>query len=106
MRFKEKLIDILGKIYKIKFLKDSKFEEQEYGLIDFNSMEILVNIEKGLDHQKDTVIHEILHGIDEELGLHLSEKQVRNLGCGIFQVLKTNKKLRLWLFTERRKLNG
>jgi peptide deformylase len=106
MRFKEKLIDILGKIYKLKFLEDSKFEDQDYGLINFNTMEIQINIDKGLDHQKDTLIHEMIHAIDSDLGIGLTERQVRQLGCGIFQVLKTNKKLRLWLFTERRKLNG
>lgn len=100
---RNKSVDVLGKTYKIRFVKNKQMDEQEYGLVDFNSMGILVNRERGKDHQKDTVIHEIIHALDEDLAMGLTEKQVRNLGCGFFQVLKSNPKLRRWLFTNRKR---
>jgi hypothetical protein len=93
-----KSVDILGKTYNIKFLKDTKFEEDEFGEVDFDKMEISINVEKGTDHQRDTVVHEILHAIDYDMKLNLSEKQVRSLACAVYQVLKSNIKLRRWLF--------
>jgi hypothetical protein len=104
MREKSKLVDVLGKIYKVKFLKDKKFEEQEFGIFFPDDQEIWINLEKGIDHRKDSVIHEILHAVSYDLNLKLNENQVRHLGCAIFQVLRTNQKIRQWLFSNRKKV--
>ena len=96
MRYKK--VDILGKTYKLKFIKDSKFEESEFGIMDPEKMEILINNEKSDEYQKDTFLHETIHAIDVDMGLGLSERQVRNLGCALYQVLKTNTSIRRWLF--------
>jgi hypothetical protein len=105
MGTRDKIVDILGKRYKIKFLRDAKFEDSEFGECDFDKMEISVNTDKGVDHQRDTLVHEILHAIDYDCKLKLSESQIRSLGRDIFQVLRVNKHLRGWLFSERKTLN-
>lgn len=101
---RNKFVNVLGKTYTIRFVKKARMDsEEEYGICDFSKTEILVNRDFGKDHQKDTVIHEIVHAIDEDLDLGFSEKQVRNLGCALYQVFKANPKLRRWLFTNRRR---
>jgi Zn-dependent peptidase ImmA (M78 family) len=102
---RDRVVDVMGKKYKIRFLRDAYFEESECGVIEFDKMEILINSEKGTPHQKDTILHEIVHAIDRDLDLHLNENQVRHLSCGLYQTLKANKRLRGWLFSERKKLN-
>ena len=42
------------------------------------------------NQQKCTLIHELIHAVDEMYHVGLSEKQVIRLGKGIYQVIKDN----------------
>ena len=47
--------------------------------------------------QKDTLLHEVVHAIDDTLALGMTEEQVHALGAGLYQVLSENKQLTRWL---------
>ena len=46
---------------------------------------------------KDTVIHEIVHAIEETAGISLKERQVLGLGGGLYALIKENPGLILWI---------
>lgn len=39
----------------------------------------------------ETLLHEIIHHIDNRLGLELQEYQISGIACGIIQVIRDNK---------------
>lgn len=39
----------------------------------------------------ETLLHEIIHHIDNRLGLELQEHQISGIACGIIQVIRDNK---------------
>ena len=51
---------------------------------------IEISISHSLDTQKCTLVHEILHGIDEMYKLGLKESQVEQLAKGLYQMIKDN----------------
>lgn len=68
--------------------------EDLYGHIIYGPQQI--KIEGGLSDERTTAIflHEVVHGIDEYMGIGLSEKQVRRLGAGLAAFLRDNNLLR------------
>ena len=56
------------------------------------SSEQRILIEEGLkpDTQKDTIFHETIHAISDEMGLNLTEAQVQGASVGILAVLMDN----------------
>ena len=39
---------------------------------------------------RETLLHELIHAIEEQLGLDMKERQVHSLAIGLFQVLREN----------------
>ena len=62
-----------------------------FGEIAFVTNEININSQFDEDEQKETLIHEILHGIDHMYKLDLDEDVVSRLSVAIYTVLKDNK---------------
>ena len=56
------------------------------------TLEQRILIEEGMkpDTQKDTLLHEVLHAISDEMDLELSEEQVTGAAKGILAVLMDN----------------
>lgn len=67
----------------------SKYEPRK-GEIDLYHREI--RIDRGMTKldKRETLIHEIIHGIDEFMGIKLEESQVRKLGAGLAMVFQDN----------------
>lgn len=42
------------------------------------------------NQMKCTLIHELVHAVDDMLGIDLKEEQVIKLGAGLYQVIKDN----------------
>jgi hypothetical protein len=87
-------IRLFGKIVPI--YKDETLEGQFGEWEPFNH-KIRIKPDLPLDVEADTLIHEIIHGIDDSLLLQLRERQVHNLGMAIIAVLKDNKELMSYL---------
>lgn len=61
-----------------------------YGKIFYDKREIYINDDYDEEQQKVTLLHEVLHGVDEIYGLGLSEDQVEGLGHGLYALIKDN----------------
>jgi len=82
-------ISILGKVYAVEWLDRIYDEEGEQsGTSSARHQIIKVSTSHHLDDQRDTLLHEVLHAIDEQLKLDLSETQVALLSTGLFQVFR------------------
>jgi len=92
-----KRIRILGKYYKI--IKDSTpLEDSEnVGLTDIQSCQITFLEDQDPQQQRDTIIHECVHAIEETMGLDLTEEQVLGLGGGIYALMIENPNLIKWI---------
>ena len=58
-----------------------------YGQICYFDEKILLNSSCSEDQKKATLIHEIVHGLDEMYGIDLKEKQVEKLGNAFYMLL-------------------
>ena len=80
-------IDILGKPYAIQVTDRT---EGDYGEC-FNDACRIEVAGYQCDHQKrDTLLHEVLHGVDHEMHCSMSEAQIRRMATGLLQVLRHN----------------
>lgn len=61
-----------------------------YGQINYLEQTITLSNASSLEQKKATLIHELIHGIDEMYSIGLKEKQVEKLGNGIFMLIRDN----------------
>jgi len=68
-------------------------------------MEITIKDDQHPIEEADTVLHEVIHGIDNIIGLGLEETQVRHLASSLIGVFLDNPEFSQWLITpyERKK---
>lgn len=63
---------------------------ERYGEIDFDNLVININSQVSKEEQKNTLIHEVLHGIENMYGIDLGEDKVDRLSNALYTVLKDN----------------
>lgn len=61
-----------------------------YGQCDTPSQRIIFDPEVHLEQRIDTVLHEVVHGIDEAMVTGLTEEQVRAVSTALLAVLRDN----------------
>ena len=81
------IVDILGKTYVVQSVVR---EEGDYGETWADECRIEIWAKPCEMQQRDTLLHEVLHGIDHELNCKLSEAQIRRMATGLLQVLRHN----------------
>lgn len=84
-------VRILYKEYKIEQegnLHDG--EDDLYGQIHYLDEKILLNSDSSEEQKKATLIHELIHGMDEMYKIGLSEEQVEKLGNAFYMMLRDN----------------
>jgi hypothetical protein len=80
-------VDIFGKPYAVEVVDRA---EGDYGECFVDACRIEVAGYQ-CDHQKrDTLLHEVLHGVDHEMHCNMSEAQIRRMATGLLQVLRHN----------------
>lgn len=82
-------IKVFGKPYAINYV-DQVDETDSLGECDVRLCEIKILNTMCDAQKKDTLIHELLHIISEELRLGVSEKQVASLAVGLYSVFREN----------------
>ncbi len=85
-------VSILYKDYAIgteNHMRDDNCAEL-YGQINYLDQTITLSNASSLEQKKATLIHELIHGIDEMYSIGLKEKQVEKLGNGIFMLIRDN----------------
>ena len=61
-----------------------------YGQIDHIEQLITLNEDAGLEQQKATLMHEMVHGLDDLYSIGLKEKQVEKLGTALYMLVRDN----------------
>lgn len=61
-----------------------------YGQIDNIEQLITLNEDAGLEQQKATLMHEMVHGLDDLYSIGLKEKQVEKLGTALYMLVRDN----------------
>lgn len=82
-------LDLLGKRWAVSFKKDSK----NFGTCDHAKCVINLTTTQGAENMKDTLLHEIVHALETEGQLKMSERQVRILSTLLLAALRQNPKL-------------
>lgn len=78
---------VIGKRWTVRWDYDNA---DEYGICDHNSQTLHIQSNLAPDTERDTLLHEVLHAVDEAMGTHLEEAQVRSLATGLLAVLADN----------------
>ena len=98
-------IRILGKPFKVEFvpiehigLRDNA-EDNDPGMgrTRPERQEIFIRSGQPLESEQDTVLHEVIHCVDETLGTSMNEYQVTILATGLLAVMKDNQNLLRYL---------
>ena len=98
-----KKIRVLGKDWVIEHNEDLITDKSSYGRCHVGHAKIEYTTVDGdgeplnVPMVKDTIIHELVHAIEETAGLGLKERQVLGLGGGLYALIKENPGLILWL---------
>ena len=94
MRKLPKKLRIEGLNYKVKTKRHPRLQkggEEYFGTECASKCAIVVKKNHPKQRQMSTLLHEVVHVIDYELGLHLGEETITRLGTGLFHVLRDNK---------------
>jgi len=93
-----KIMSVLGKDYcivemsqrKLAAVAEEPLDTKVLGLCEYKKQLILLFDSMQKDCTVETLLHETIHALDGELGIGLSEKKVRQLSQGLYDVLKHN----------------
>lgn len=92
-------IKIISKRYQIEWCApgETSLSVEQAGECDPCSQ--VIKVESGMpeDSERDTLLHEVVHAIDAEMDLDLTEKQVLGISKGILAVLMDNSSFRRYL---------
>ena len=90
MKIPEK-IKVLYKEYIVKEAVNLHDEAGDlYGQIHYLPEMILLNADAKEEQKKSTLLHELVHAMDEMYGIGLKEKQVEKLGNAFYMLQKDN----------------
>ena len=84
-------IRIIGKKFTVSY--PASVDGELVGECDTDKQMITVLDGQPLESEQDTLLHEVLHAIDEMVDAKLKESQVKRLATGLLAVLKDNPKL-------------
>jgi hypothetical protein len=96
-------IRILGKPFAVQYVSGVPLEDDLNGECDTDKQQILVRDGQPLESEQDTLLHEVLHAVEEAVDARLKETQVKKVATALLAVLKDNPSLVTYL---RRKRNA
>lgn len=89
-----KQVVVMGKPYTVGPLSD---DCGDYGRCRSVTQEIHVNMGQAPHQMRDTLLHEVLHAVSNELHLELEERQVHVLANALLDTLRRNPKFTQFL---------
>ena len=91
MTIPEKL-RILFKEYDVKYADGMRNEKGDmlYGEVDYVKQTVTLNSAASDEQAKSTVLHEVIHALDELYIIGLKEKQVEKLGVAFYMFIRDN----------------
>ena len=90
-------VKILGKPYKVHFVTDAPLDEDDMGECRASEQAVYVKEGLPLEAEQDTLLHEVIHGVEWEMDLKLKESDVKKLATGLLAVLKENPRFSAFL---------
>jgi len=87
-------IRILGKVFKVSY---EGCPEDLVGQCDTDAQLIYVRDGLPLEQEADTLLHEVIHAIDEAMDCNMKETQVKKIATGLLAVMKDNPRLTSYL---------
>jgi len=83
-------VKVLGQTFSIQFATGEPLDEDDLGECSVDKLTLTVR--DGLHPEKErlVLVHEIVHAIEDVLGLNLKEKQVEGLETGIYALIRDN----------------
>tara|TARA_R100001163_G_scaffold22363_1_gene18936 strand:+ start:1482 stop:1793 length:312 start_codon:yes stop_codon:yes gene_type:complete len=96
---KNKYILIMG--FKFDLIFTDQMSKKELGRCDFTNQKIFVSTKQGNDSIRDTLLHEIIHGVAYLMGLDdedTEEAFVGRIATGLRLVIKDNAWLNSFIF--------
>jgi hypothetical protein len=87
-------IRVLGKAFKV---TNGPLEDNLNGECDTDKQTLAVRDGQPLESEQDTLLHEVIHAIDEAMGLKMKEAQVKGCATGLLAVMKDNPGLMAYL---------
>jgi hypothetical protein len=98
---KPRQVRIIGKTYSILWTSGKPLDDGDLGELDPATQRMSIRVGQPLEQEQDTVLHEVIHAIDNELNLGLREAQVRSLATGVLAVMKDNPRFSTYLRRKR-----
>lgn len=92
-----KTIKILSKEHRVKPFPPSSAPDNRFGQYSEKTGEIHYDAVQDKDQLKDTILHEVLHGVDFAGQIGLKEKQVAAFATLLLAVFRENPELVKWL---------
>ena len=87
-------IKVLYKNYKIRQVENLHSDDGElYGQVRYLDEVIDLSVAASEDQKKCTLVHEIIHAIDETYCIGLKEKQVEKLGVALYMLILDNEEI-------------
>ncbi len=91
---------INGKLWTIRERLDLYRNDEEFGNCVYHLLKIELDETQPDQHKRDSLWHEILHGIEHELNLKLTEKQVRQIASMQIAIMRDNPELMRYLLAQ------
>lgn len=95
MSFKELFsnlkFNLFQKEYTLSFFSSPSRQDTAMGRMDGKIAHVSICQDMPPDTQEETFLHEVIHHIDEQLAIKLSEEQTTALSTGLYCFLKENK---------------
>lgn len=85
-----KSLRILGKTFEVLWVDE--VAEDAIGMCETHRQRIVMMKGLPVDTERDTLLHEVIHAIDETMGTELTEQQVVALASGLLAVFNDNHK--------------
>lgn len=91
-------IRILGKTWELRMFRSAVGDDDSCGLTHHDKLAIDIDACNPKEAVQDTLLHELIHAVDEELAGGMTEAQVSHLATGLLCVMKDNPALRKFIF--------
>lgn len=92
-------IMVIGRRYKTEVVDKVDGDDSD-GESDPVQQRVLLRRNHGFEGARDTALHEIIHAVDSQMALDLSEAQVEGLGTGMLAMLRDNPAFVRWLMAK------
>ena len=79
-------MNILGKKYAVQYVKSNDINGS-FGSAKRADALIRINSEISPEQQEETLLHEVMHIVDEELLLGMTEEQIHRMAVGVYSAV-------------------